>query len=327
MLENISKDYETSIYVKRDDQLTDGYAGNKLRKLEFLIGDFFHKREKEKYECIITFGGSGSNHAVATSYCAKKFNIPLFLLLENQPKSFYVSINLILSGIFYDAHIIPCNISNNLEKEKTILQIAKEYGKPYVIPLGGSSPAGLLGFVDAGLELLLQVVDMKVVPTKIYISLGTTGTCLGLLFAKELFLKLCLIKKIKTTPDIYKKIEEIKIVGVMTNNISIEEYEDRLIKLFDELKAFLVSLDSGFADYTFSDIKKSLIFDSLFKNLPYGQSNEEIENTIVLFEKNERIYLDAVYTGKVATAMLSDVKKTAKPDKKRDIFILADLFW
>ena len=244
------------------------------------------------------------------------------MLLEDQPDSLYVAKNLILSGIFYDAHIIASNITDDLEKEKAITQIEKTYGKAYVIPLGGSNPLGLFGFVNAGLELLLQVLDMKLIPTKIYISLGTTGTCLGLLFAKELFLKLCLIGKIKITPDIYKKISEIKIIGVMTNNISIGAYEDRLIKLFDELKAFLVPLDSHFVDYSFSDIKKSLIFDSLFKNLAYGEANQEIQETISYFEKNEEIFLDPVYTGKVATAMLLNAKKD-KNQPEKEIY----LFW
>ena len=56
------------LYIKRDDQCGLWYGGNKPRKLEFLLGDALARGSG----AVVTFGGLGSNHALATAICARK---------------------------------------------------------------------------------------------------------------------------------------------------------------------------------------------------------------------------------------------------------------
>ena len=53
----------SSLYIKEDDKTSEPYGGNKVRKLEFLIGEALALGVK----AVITFGYAGSNHATATA--------------------------------------------------------------------------------------------------------------------------------------------------------------------------------------------------------------------------------------------------------------------
>jgi D-cysteine desulfhydrase len=55
--------------VKRDDLTGLELSGNKVRKLEFLLGDALSSHQK--YDSIITVGMSQSNHCRATAIAAK----------------------------------------------------------------------------------------------------------------------------------------------------------------------------------------------------------------------------------------------------------------
>ena len=67
--------------------------------------------------------------------------------------------------------------------EETVCMYESTDGKtPYVIPLGGSSPMGAMGYVNAGLELAAQIAAGEIPPpSRIYLALGTMGTAMGLL--------------------------------------------------------------------------------------------------------------------------------------------------
>ena len=67
-LENLSKNYKNDIYIKRDDLLGIGLGGNKVRKLEYILGDALSKNA----DIVITSGGVQSNHVRLTIAAANK---------------------------------------------------------------------------------------------------------------------------------------------------------------------------------------------------------------------------------------------------------------
>lgn len=67
-----------NLWIKRDDLSSPIYGGNKIRKLEFIPG---HVNKKRKTAKVITFGGIGTNHGLATAIFCDKLNIPCKLLL------------------------------------------------------------------------------------------------------------------------------------------------------------------------------------------------------------------------------------------------------
>ena len=65
-LENLSREFEKNIYLKRDDLTGVGLGGNKVRKLEFLLAD----AQEKGAQVVMTTGQAQSNHAMLTAACA-----------------------------------------------------------------------------------------------------------------------------------------------------------------------------------------------------------------------------------------------------------------
>ncbi|MHB9029110.1 MAG: pyridoxal-phosphate dependent enzyme, partial [Candidatus Latescibacterota bacterium] len=79
------------LYIKRDDLSGNLYGGNKVRKLEFLLGEAVREGAKE----VMTFGAAGSNHALAAAVYARQAGLRGILMLRPQPTARYVRKNLL----------------------------------------------------------------------------------------------------------------------------------------------------------------------------------------------------------------------------------------
>ena len=66
------------LWIKRDDATGGAEAGNKVRKLEFLVGDALAHRA----DTIVTCGGLQSNHARATALVCASLGLACVLLLR-----------------------------------------------------------------------------------------------------------------------------------------------------------------------------------------------------------------------------------------------------
>ena len=71
LAEPLSRDLGVEVWVKNDGMSSALYGGNKVRKLEFLLADARAKGARR----IVTFGGAGSNHAVACAAHGRRFGI------------------------------------------------------------------------------------------------------------------------------------------------------------------------------------------------------------------------------------------------------------
>ena len=167
------------LYIKRDDVSGAIYGGNKIRKLEFLLGDALHG----KAHCVLTGGYAGSNHALATAIYARQVGLRTILALIDQPNAKYVGKNL-LGGLAAGAELHHyANVSSATAGAAVCMLREKlRTGRfPYFIPAGGSSPVGVLGYVNAAFELAQQVKQGELPkPDLIYLATGTQGTAVGL---------------------------------------------------------------------------------------------------------------------------------------------------
>jgi D-cysteine desulfhydrase len=168
------------LYMKEDGLTGELYGGNKIRKLEFVLGDALRQGAKE----VLTFGFAGSNHALATAICAKQLGLKSISMLMPQHNAHYVRRNLLMSkhvGVEFHQHMNKRLLLAGARYQ--ILRHERKTGKaPYVIPPGGSSPLGTIGFVNAAFELGNQIVQKELPePDRIYVPLGTGGTAVGLM--------------------------------------------------------------------------------------------------------------------------------------------------
>ncbi|MGI9202543.1 MAG: 1-aminocyclopropane-1-carboxylate deaminase/D-cysteine desulfhydrase [Woeseiaceae bacterium] len=163
-----------SLSIKYDNLTGTLYGGNKVRKLEYIF-----PRAIERHRLrIATFGAVGSNHALATALYARKAGFDCTCLLSHQAKT-------PLIGRTLNAHV-----KNNTElicyggsyHERIGILRKSLWGRhTWVIPIGGSSWLGTMGFVAAGLELTEQIKRGEIPkPDRLYVGTGTMGTAVGL---------------------------------------------------------------------------------------------------------------------------------------------------
>lgn len=145
------------IWMKRDDLSGLGLGGNKARKLEFLLGE----AQAKGAQTIITVGGVQSNHACQTAAACAALGLDCHLILvrvvPGRGDTYETSGNIPVEHLFgAQVHIVDDDRAA-LETLGPIMEKAEADGRPaFLIPAGGSTATGALGFVNAAFELLDQ---------------------------------------------------------------------------------------------------------------------------------------------------------------------------
>jgi D-cysteine desulfhydrase len=163
-----------TILVKRDDLCADGYAGNKVRKLEFLLAD----AQQRGARTLITAGATGSHHAFATAYYGSRLGFDVSLVLFPQRVTQHVR-EMLLHMHATGAELRWIRRVAGVPFGMWRARLAHRAAAPYLVPPGGSSDIGSLGYVNAGLELAAQLEDAAVRPARIHVAAGTLGTVAG----------------------------------------------------------------------------------------------------------------------------------------------------
>jgi len=275
-----------SLYLKDDGLSGPIYGGNKIRKLEFLLGDALGKGAKE----VLTFGFAGSNHALATAVYAQKLGLKSISVLLAQPNAQYVRRNLLLSYV--------CGTENHHFKNEmaayiptTIIFLWKKLKKgkfPYIIGPSGSTPLGTIGYVNAGFELKEQVASgLMPEPDKIYLPLGTMGTAVGLTIGLK-------------AAGLKTRVVSVRVADVKYGN------KEKFFKLFEKTLALILSMDSSFPRVEITDDEVDIRHD--FFGGQYARFTEKGMAALNLVANSEGIRLDGTYTGKAMAALIDQVR-------------------
>ena len=280
-----------NLYLKQDNLTSDLYGGNKTRKLEFLLAE----AKRADAQTVVTMGGIGSNHLLATALHARTQGIRTVGVVFPQPETDSVKRNLSADrGAGCELVFIPSKYLLPAYVAKTLLSLRRREGKkPVLIPGGGSNSLGVLGFVNAALELADQIKagDLPE-PESIFIAYGTGGTAAGLSLG-------------------------LQLAGLKTRVVAVRVI-DRLIAN----RPRLMMLTSSTAHYLTSRGDQTARPASIGKNLEirqgyigpgYGHPTEEAERAVELFMKEEGVKLEFTYTGKAAAAFLAEAKATTAP--------------
>lgn len=164
-------------WIKRDDQTHPLCGGNKVRALEFLLG------QARLYRTLLIVAPEGSNYLVATAYHAAQFGQRVVAVTFPQPRTEQVARNLGLARR-WGAEIRRADSLAALPR--LLWQAWREVRQrdgmpPYRMPLGGTSPLSCLGHVNAALELAEQVrVGQMPSPDALFVAVGSGGTLAGL---------------------------------------------------------------------------------------------------------------------------------------------------
>ena len=173
------------IWVKEDGAFgAGGWGGNKVRKLEWLIPDARRRGRRS----ILTFGGLGTNWGLATALYAREHGLETALALVDQPVDAHVRAQLArLEASGARIHRTHTKVRTVAMLPWLIARNARSGRPPYLLPAGGSSPVGALGYVEAALEIAAQVEDGSLPePAHVVVPVGTGGTAAGLALGFQL---------------------------------------------------------------------------------------------------------------------------------------------
>lgn len=271
------------LLIKRDDLTGFAGGGNKARKLEY----DFTEIVKGDFDVVLTAGGIQSNHARMTAAAARKYGLDVKLVLGGPDCNEYEG-NLLLDVLFGAEirYLVNDDANDHLTTamNKWAEELSNKGRKPFILPIGGSSGLGALGYVKAIQELSEQLTDKKV---QIIMAIGSCGTFAGSILGAKMFLP------------------EARIIGISVSRIKeaiVQRTKEIITESAEILKQKINLIEIQVECY-----------DNYF--VEYGLITKEGESAILECANLEGILLDPIYTGKVMAGMIDLVqKKIIDPD-------------
>jgi len=272
-----------TIDVKRDDISSSQYGGNKIRKLEYI---FARARERGARR-IATFGAAGSNHALATAIFAQRAGFDCTCFLSAQKPTPHVPRTLNMHRRLGTEIVRYRRGVDQLATFRRYLQGRR----CWVIPLGGSSWLGAVGFVNAGLELAGQVTSGEsAIPDRVYIACGTMGSSVGLALGLAL-------AELPT---------ELHAVRVVDEIVATRERFDRLLA---KTAMMMHRLDPSIPADLAS--RARVCWRDEFFAGGYAVADDVTTNAVATASTDMDLALETTYTGKAMAALLHDLSSPA----------------
>lgn len=286
-LERLSRHLGVEFWMKRDDLTGDvGLGGNKVRKLEYLLGDALARGATH----ILTTGGPQSNHARATAAACARLGLGCTLVLAGKDPGVRDG-NLLLDELFgaevrFPGAITPEDQARCLAEAAD--ELAAKGARPYVIPVGGSVPLGVLGSYQCYVELA------EALPGDAWICCanGSAGTQAGLVLGAIL----------------HGKATRVQGFSVWQPAAVLEPLTADLVRSGAELlgravPAVTVHVDDGYLAPR------------------YGKASPAGLEAIRLLGRLEGIVLDHVYTGKAMAGVLDYIRRGVIKPGERVVFV------
>lgn len=298
-LDNLSTDYPTNIWIKRDDCTGLAFGGNKSRQLEYYIG---HAKSLGA-DTLLTTGAVQSNHVRMTVAAARKMDMDVEVQLEHrvdreQPEYHKSGNPFLVKLMGAKIHYYPAGEDEDGADRAMIErgEVLKSEGKtPYVIPLSNArTPYGALGYVDAAEETLQQLESLNVTPQRFFVPTGSASTHAGFLFG--LLASEC----------------RIPVQGVCVRRDARSQQQRVLTKIESIIE--LMDLDTK-VDH------EQVICDDRFLAPGYGLSNPATQTAIETLARREGILLDPTYSGKAFAALLDALQSGNYSEQDHIVFL------
>ncbi len=283
------------LWVKRDDVTGGPEAGNKIRKLEYLLA----AATRESATVLVTCGGIQSNHARATAIVGAQLGLRSVLLLRTTEIGAPLPItgNVLLDRLV-GAEIRLITPAQYRTRSELMAEVAAELAKkgerPYVIPEGGSNALGSLGYVEAMAEIRAQL-DAGLGGSKpfdvIVHACGSGGTAAGVALGAS---------RSGVAPEVWP-------MAVCDDVAYFRGVVDRIVA---EARALEPSLEAP----------AIVAIDDREKGPGYAVANDDQKQLVLSVARASGLLLDPVYTGK-AFAGLVRAAREGKLDGKRVLFL------
>lgn len=285
-IQYLGEEFNCRLYIKRDDLIPFSFGGNKARKAEL----FFAEIDSGDYDCVVSYGGSMSNHCRVVSNMAAARNIPTYII---SPESYSKTYNgRLISLLGASVKTAPRNNVHNAIQEM-ISDLKSKGNKPYFIPGGGHGILGTQAYVNCYEEIREYEQQHRVYFDYIFHASGTGTTQAGLICGKFL------------------NQEDRSIIGISIARNKSKGRNVVLSSVYEYLNSRQTSFDETLID-------ESTIFEDCYVGKGYGKSPPD--KTIIDVFSRYGIPLDGVYTGKAFYGMRHYIKKNKI--KSKDILFL-----
>jgi L-cysteate sulfo-lyase len=283
------------IWIKRDDCTVVATGGNKVRKLEYLMGEAL----AQGADHIVTQGAVQSNHVRQTAAVARKFGMTCTALLEHRietnDRDYLTSGNVLLDRLF-DCKIEyrPSGLDMNAEAEAKGAALREAGGKPYVIPGGGSNKVGALGYVGCAQELMQQADEMGLRIDRLVTATGSAGTHAGLVVG----LQGCNAN--------------VSVLGIGVRNP--KPVQEANVHRLAEATAEYVGVKGGIP-------RESVVANCDYVGPGYGMPTPGMTEAVLMLARLEGILLDPVYSGKAMAGLIDLIRKGQFAKDERVVFL------
>jgi D-cysteine desulfhydrase len=269
------------ILIKEDNLSGALYGGNKVRKLEYLL----HTARQKGCQCVATFGTVGSHHALATALYAREQQLDCICFLSHQKRT--RSVPAVLNALLQSGAELV-RFGGSYSQRIATLRKHLHGRRVRVIPIGGTSWTGTVGFVNAGLELAVQLEKSgAAMPERLYVATGTMGTAAGLALGLAL----------AGLPV------EVHAVRVSDKSITSEA---RLGQLCRKTAMMMHRLDPAVPAGLERQVR--LVLRHGFFAGGYAHCDAATRNAIDTAAEQFGVTLEPTYTGKAMAALLHDAK-------------------
>jgi D-cysteine desulfhydrase len=275
----LSKTLGVEIWFKRDDLTGFGLGGNKVRTLEYLLGGALSRGS----DCLVTGSGPQSNWAMLAALAARRCDLDAYLVCYGP--SVPATGNLQLAELA-GARITFTGSPDRTSVDTGIATLADELRrdgrKPCVLPRGGATPVGALGYARASLELAEQLFATGLRPRQLWLATGSGGTQAGLL-AGARWLQL-----------------PFKVVGVTVSR-PVPECVQRVGELAAAAATFFSANTPDGGDI----ISGAVTVIDGFLGPGYGVASAVGTDAARLVAHTEGVFLDPVFGAKAMAALIS----------------------
>ncbi len=284
-MERLSGVLGVDLWIKRDDCTGLSTGGNKTRKLEFLMGEAL----AQGADMVMTQGATQTNHGRQTAAAAARLGLKCHLLLEDRTgynnASYNHNGNVLLDHLhgattekFPGGHDMAAEMERAAERKRA------GGHNVYVIPGGGSTPTGALGYVNGAMELVSQANDAGIRIDRVVHATGSSGTQAGLVTG------LCAMNA------------GIPVLGIGTR--APQPKQEQMV--YD-----LACRTAGHLGCAGVVRREDIVADTGYVGDGYGLPTDSGTEAIRMFAELEGILLDPCYSAKGAAGLIDLARKGA----------------
>ena len=275
-----------TLWIKRDDCTGLAGGGNKTRKLEFLMAE----ARANGADTVVTFGALQSNNARQTAAACAKLGLQCELILSRRVNyssdEYEHGGNRLLDDLLgARVHLVAPESSTTVWQQlRAELLAARRV--PYVVPTGGSSATGALGYVVCADEIMAQASNAGFQPTALVHASSSGGTQAGLVAGCARYARM---HNTPATP----------VIGVNTYAVDAQLQRSQITALTNAvLERLQLAPVANDAVHT----------EQGYLGTDYGIPTPAMVEAVRLAAETEALLLDPVYSGKAMAGMIGMIR-------------------